>query len=167
MDELACGALHYDRIDPADPYGLVLSEGWYDCRLGSAMLAAMCRARGIPARVVHGYMLYPIAPASHTWMEAWIDGAGWTPFDLFTWDLEVQSAGGAWREHFFGRIDDRLPVERPPRLFAGTGDVRLPSAWQMLTYADDEGTVIEFRDLRTGALVYAESIAVQRLETPH
>jgi transglutaminase-like putative cysteine protease len=166
MDELAFGVLHHDRINPADPYALALSEGWYDCRLGSAMLAAMCRARGIPARVVHGYMLYSVAPDIHTWMEAWIDGAGWRPFDLLAWDLEARSAGGAWREHFFGRIDHRLPVERPPRLFAGTGDVRLPRAWQMLTYADEAGTVIEFQDLETGALVYAESIAVERLEPP-
>jgi transglutaminase-like putative cysteine protease len=163
MDELACGAVRYDAIDAADPYRGVLEDGWYDCKLGSALLVALCRARGLPARIVNGYMLYPVAPAFHTWAEAWIEGAGWLPFDLFSWDLAVQTAGRSWRDFFFGRLDHRMATERPPRLFAGTGDVRLPPAWQMLTYPDDAGAVAEFTDLHTGALVYAEHVAVERL----
>lgn len=163
MDELACGLVHYDRIDPADPYRTVLAEGWYDCRVGSALLAALCRARGLPARVVHGYMLYPAAPDIHTWAEVWIDGAGWLPFDLLSWNLSARAAGRSWRDYFFGRVDHRMVVERPPRQFAGTGDIRLPPAWHMLTSADEGGTAIEFVDLETNTLVYAETVRVECL----
>jgi hypothetical protein len=163
MDDLAFGPVHYDRIDAADPYRGLLDEGWYDCRLGASLLAALCRARGVPARIVNGYVLYPAAPDIHTWLEVWIDGAGWRPFDLCCWELSARTAGRTWRDHFFGRIGARMAVERPPRLFAGTGDVRLPAAWHILSYADETGTVVDFLDLETGALVYSESIAVVRL----
>ena len=164
MDDLSCGALHYDQLDGAAPLDWVLEHGWYDCKVGSALLAALCRARGIPARMVGGYMLHPASPAIHTWLEVWIDGSGWTPFDLITWDLAAGDGDPAWRDRFFGRLHHRMATERPPRLFNGAGSVRLPPAWHMLTAQAGDGCAVEFRALETGELVYRDDIEIERLE---
>jgi hypothetical protein len=163
LDELACGSIHYDALDPACPLDRLLDQGWYDCQTGSALFAALCRARGLPARLVSGYLLYAPAPAFHTWLEVWIDGTGWTPFDLGSWNLSAGGRGTAWRDCFFGRVDHRMAVERPPRLFNGAGAVRLPHTWHMLSALEPRGAVTEFRALDTGALVYQDHVEVENL----
>jgi hypothetical protein len=164
LDTLAGGAIHHDALDPARPLDWVLDHGWYDCQAGSALLAALCRARRIPARLVTGYMLHVTMPAFHTWMEAWVDGQGWLPFDLECWELSVGGRDAAWRDLYFGQIDYRMVVERPPRLFGGLGAVRLPPAWQMLTRQNARGGTVEFEDLDSGTLVYREDIEVEQLD---
>jgi hypothetical protein len=89
LDELFCGVVHYDQVDVAAPCDWVLDRRWYDCQLGSALLVSLCRARGIPARMIGGHLLYPLAPMIHFWAEAWIDGSGWMPFDLSDWWLSL------------------------------------------------------------------------------
>ncbi|HWA61770.1 MAG TPA: transglutaminase-like domain-containing protein, partial [Caulobacteraceae bacterium] len=163
METMTCGAVHYDALDVARPLDGVLLRRWCDCQVGSALLAALCRARGVPARLVTGYLLHEMAPAFHTWLEAWIDGAGWKPLDLWGWDLSAGGRDLAWRDRFFGQLDHRMAVERPPRLFAGTGSVRLPAAWRMLLAPGEPGTSVTFEDVDTGALVYREHIVVERL----
>lgn len=166
LEDLACGSVHYDQLDPERSGDRVLEEGWYDCKIGSALLVSLCRARGMPARMVSGYMLHVAAPDFHTWVEAWIDGFGWVPFDLYCWDLSPGGRDEAWRDYYFGRLDHRLAVERPPRLFNGAGSVRLPKAWHRLVAPDGPGSAVEFRALATGALVYREYIEVERLGRP-
>jgi hypothetical protein len=167
LDDLACGAVHYDELDPVQPLDWVLEHRWYDCQLGSAIVAALCRARGIPARLVNGYMLHTAAPAFHTWLEVWIEEKGWVPFDLFSWDLSLGGRDADWRNYYFGQLDHRMIVERPPLLFSGTGTVRLPHAWHRLVAPDGPGSAIEFRALESGALIYREYIEVERLDLTH
>ena len=166
LDDLACASIHYDQLDLRRPVDGVLDNGWYDCRVGSALLASLCRARGIPARMISGYMLHVAAPDVHTWVEVWIDGFGWVPFDLFCWDLSPAGRDEGWKDYYFGRLDHRLAVERLPHLFSGTGQVRLPNAWHRLVAPDGRGSAVEFRALATGALVYREFIEVERLGPP-
>ena len=52
LDQLISGIMHYDQLDVPYPADQVLDAGWFDCQLGSALLAALCRARRIPARLV-------------------------------------------------------------------------------------------------------------------
>jgi hypothetical protein len=165
MDGFACGSIHYDVLDPADPLDWVLEHGWCDCRTGSALLAALCRARGVPARTVTGYLLHEASPAFHTWVEAWIEGHGWLPFDLWGSDLSAGGRHQGWRDFYFGWIDHRMVVERPPRLFAGLGAARLPKAWHMLIAPAERGRMITFEAVDTGALAYREHIEVERLGT--
>lgn len=162
--ELTCGAIHYDALDPARPLDWVVEHGWYDCRVGSALMVALCRARQIPARLVTGYTLHPAAPGFHTWLEVWLDDRGWIPLDFECWVLSVAGRDADWRDFFFGRLDHRMVVELPPRLFGGLGDIRLPARWHMLLAQTDLGSALTFENVDTGSLVYRDDIAVERLE---
>ncbi len=163
MDDLACGVIHHHALSQAEPLDTVLEQGWYDCQAGSALMVALCRAKGVPARVVSGYMLYEAAPSFHTWLEVWLDDRGWTPFDLLSWDLSAGGRDADWRDYFFGRLDHRAAVQRPPRLFNGAGSVRLPPAWHVLTTPTASGSKIAFLDAGTAALVYSDEVEVERL----
>ena len=165
LDDMGSGQVHYDQLDPTRPLDRVLEQGLYDCELGSALFAALCRARRIPARVVKGYVLQPAAPNFHSWAEAWLEGRGWTPVDLAAWDLSAGGRDADWRDCYFGQLGHRVATQRPPRLFSGVGDLRLPPR---LAHADrpggqGRGVVVEFRAVDTGAMVYREHIEVERL----
>lgn len=57
-----------------------------DCSEFSDLFVAMCRARKIPAFVVEGFVTTTVKEndtPKHSWVEAYIDGVGWVPFDLF------------------------------------------------------------------------------------
>jgi hypothetical protein len=159
LDELMCGAIHYDQVTAAAPCDWVLDSGWYDCHLGSALLVALCRARGIPARLVGGHVLYRAAPTNHYWAEVWLDNEGWRPFDLLCWDLSGGGADGAWRDHFYGRIDPRMVTQCFPRQFTGSPGVTLPPAWHMLQLGTVEGVEIRLNDI-TGRPVVVDAVAV-------
>jgi len=53
-----------------------------DCTEHAVLLAALCRARGVPARVAMGLVYYPPLTgfAYHMWTEAWT-GEAWLPLD--------------------------------------------------------------------------------------
>jgi hypothetical protein len=157
--ELICGVLRYDQVDAVAPCDWVLDSGWFDCHLGSALFAALCRAHGIPARVVGGYVLYRPAPGNHYWAEAWIENQGWTPFDFLGWDLSRGGRDREWRDVFFGRIDCRMTTERLPREFTGAVGVPIPEAWGLLQVAMAGGLEISFLDIN-GTPVYADTVRV-------
>ena len=159
MDELWCGAIHYDQVTSDAPCDWVLDTRWYDCQIGSALFVSLCRARGIPARIVSGHVLYVLAPTKHFWIEAWLDGEGWVPFDLANWGLALGPHDAAWRDHFFGKIDFRLVTEVLPLAFTGPMSVKLPPRWHMLQTAASAGIDIEFLELG-GDMIYRDSVAV-------
>jgi hypothetical protein len=154
-----CGMVHYDQVNLAAPGDWVLDSGWLDCQLASALFVALCRARGIPARLVNGYLLYPPAPTNHFWTEAWIDTQGWTPFDFFGWDLSDAGRLPEWRDRFFGQLDPRLTTERLPREFTGAIGVPIPSAWCILQTPAPGGVEIGFLDI-SGEPVYTDLVRV-------
>jgi hypothetical protein len=159
LGTLIFGCVHYDQIDFALPCDWILDSGWFDCQLGAALFVALCRARGIPARVISGYLLYRVAPMKHYWAEAWIEGQGWTPFDFISWDLSLGGRDVEWRDRYFGRLDYRLISERMPREFTGALGVPVPEAWCMLQSARDGGVANNFMDVG-GKPVYADTIRV-------
>jgi hypothetical protein len=61
-------------------YGVdqVLSQGYGHCWDKSDVAIALCRAAGLPARQVAGWV--PALGAGHVWCEVYLDG-GWLPFD--------------------------------------------------------------------------------------
>jgi len=165
LDETLCqGALAHDQLNPEAPGDLVLDEGWYDCVAGSALLASLCRARAIPARLVGGYGLYSAASGAHNWIEIWLEQKGWTPFDLTSLELGQGGGGQNWRNRFLGQLDHRMVVERLPRYFAGPGSLRLPPAWHLLARREAGGVAHDLVDAVSGAQIYSESVSVEPLD---
>jgi hypothetical protein len=159
LDDLMCGAIHYDQVTPTAPCDWVLDSGWYDCQLGSALLVALCRARRMPARLVGGHVLYRAAPTNHYWAEVWLEDEGWRPFDLLCWDLSGGGAEAEWRDHFFGRIDPRMVTQCFPRQFTGALGVPLPPAWHVLQLGTAHGVEIRLNDI-TGRPVFVDTVAM-------
>jgi tetratricopeptide (TPR) repeat protein len=62
----------------------VLARGHGECKGHAALVAALCRAAGVPARTVWGIYFHPDAKGafdSHNWVEVHIPGSGWVPVD--------------------------------------------------------------------------------------
>ena len=51
------------------------------CTEYSDFFVALCRAKGIPARVVKGYVSEPVYLPQHAWAEVYLSECGWVPFD--------------------------------------------------------------------------------------
>ena len=160
-DELTWGVVDYHLLDAARPLDHVLEAGWYDCQLGSALLVALCRACGIPARIVSGYLLYPASPSYHWWAEVWLDDRGWVPLDTIGSDLSARGRDESWRDYFLGQVDYRMKSEILPRFFNRSPGLHLPAAWRMLSRADGEATEVGLFASATGEPVYRDRIVVR------
>jgi Transglutaminase-like superfamily len=159
LDEFSQGAIHYDQVDLEAPGDWLLDSGWGDCQLVAALFASMCRARGIPARLLGGFYLYRACPTNHYWAEAWIDGQGWTPFDFVCWELSGGGRDPAWRDYFFGRIDCRLTNQCLPLDFTGAVGVTIPPAWHIVQSAKPDGVAIGLLDV-AGTPLYSDFVSV-------
>jgi hypothetical protein len=164
IDEVSCGMVRYDQVNIEAPGEWVLDTGWYDCQLGSSLFVALCRARGIPARLMSGHMLYKLAPGFHYWAEVWIAGRGWLPFDFLSWDLSEGGRDRVWRERFAGNIDYRMVTQCLPLAFTGPMSVRFPAAWHLINAPIPGGMKISFSDL-DGSLIYSDQVTVRQLPT--
>jgi transglutaminase-like putative cysteine protease len=66
-----------------------LDRGWGSCRDFAVLLAEAARTLGFGARLVSGYLFNPAgegvgsvdAGSTHAWVEVFVPGAGWIPFD--------------------------------------------------------------------------------------
>jgi len=159
LDHFSQGAVHYDQVDTEASGDWLLDSGWGDCQLVSALFASMCRARGIPARILGGFYLYRTFSTNHYWAEAWIDGQGWMPFDFSCWELSRGGQDPAWRDYFFGRIDCRLTNQCLPLDFTGAVGVKIPAAWHIRQSAQPVGVAVGLFDVE-GKLVYRDFVAV-------
>lgn len=160
MDRLRFGGVHYHEIDMSRPMEWLLDNGWCDCQLGSALLVSLCRAANIPARIIGGFMLYPLSPGNHYWTEIWIEGSGWMPFDLLAWDLSSGGRDSEWRNHFAGALDYRMKTLCLPRIFIGPMSVRFPAQWHILSEAIPNGIRMTIADIATGSPAYYDDISV-------
>lgn len=162
MDGLAAGPFPYEWLDARAPLDLPREGGWFDCRLGAAMIAALCRVSGIPARRVSGYLIYPECAGYHWWLEVWLDDAGWVPIDTWATDLSANGTDARWRGVFFGQLDYRMKSEVLPRVFNRSPGVRLPPAWRILERdVEDGATEIALVDVATGEDVWVDTICVE------
>jgi hypothetical protein len=159
LDEFSQGAVHYDQVNAEAPGDWLLDSGWGDCQLVAALFASMCRARGIPARILGGFYLYKACPSNHFWAEAWIDGQGWTPFDFVCWELSGGGRDPVWRDHFFGRIDGRLTNQCLPLDFTGAVGVKIPAAWHIVQSTEPAGVSVALLDI-AGTLLYRDFVSV-------
>jgi transglutaminase-like putative cysteine protease len=58
-----------------------LEQGSGVCQDHAHVFCAVCRALGVPARYVSGYLTHEAHTASHAWAEAYVDYLGWVSFD--------------------------------------------------------------------------------------
>ena len=154
FEQMALGVVHYDTLGER-PLDSVLESGLFDCRLGAALIVALCRARGMPARIRSGYALYDV-PYYHYWAQVWSEERGWLPFDLICWDLSLRGQDAPWGQRFFARIDARMTTETLPHTFTGFPSVRFPQAWHVLSRPIDRGAAFGLFSVETGALVYED-----------
>jgi hypothetical protein len=157
FSNMRAGALHHFEIDAVDPARTLLEGGWFDCYAGGALLAALCRAREIPARLVHGIALHAVAPVRHFWTEVYVGGA-WRPFDL--WDL----AGGriedeSWSFRFFGRLEPRAVLECFPHAVTGPPGFHVPGVWVSVMSATARGIRQSFLDGQ-GKPIWSDELCV-------
>ena len=133
MTHLRFGDVHREQLDQSDALGGLLRNPLADCALGSSLLVALCRARGIPARLVSGFLLHPANLGPHTWAEVRLSPDAWVPFDYGSW---CYCAGDArdplWGQFFRGRVDARYCAEIAPRDFTGWGSAPPPERWYRL-----------------------------------
>jgi hypothetical protein len=167
METLCSGMVRYSDVPAEAPGDWVLDNGWYDCQLGSALFVALCRARGIPARIVSGHCLYRVQPISHYWSEIWLDGLGWRPFDVICWDLSRGGLDRKWRDVFAGQIDYRLVTQIFPLTFTGPMSVHFPQAWHMIQTAAGAGVDTAYTNAEDGSLIYRDHVEVDDLGAAH
>jgi hypothetical protein len=162
LDNLCLGAVHYDAVARAPSAGeWALDLGWFDCQIGSALLVSLCRARGVPARLLSGYLLYPAAPTFHFWVEVWLEPEGWAPFDLMGWDLSAGGRDAAWRDHFAGRVDARMTTTCMPLRFTGSPGVPYPPHWRVVSSPIPGGARISVESVDSSALVFRDEVRIE------
>jgi hypothetical protein len=158
FERMTLGVVHYDRVPSDAPLDWTIDTELFDCRLGAALIAALCRTAGIPARLRSGYTLYDI-PFYHYWVEVWTDERGWLPFDLICWDLSLRGRDAAWRDTFFGSLDAHMTTEILPRSFTGFPSVQFPQAWHLLARPVERGAAFGVFANGTSALVYEDTLS--------
>lgn len=90
------GQLRKSRFNPKDVGAVkALKAGHGDCTEYTDLFVALCRAKGIPARFVEGYLSYMPARGDtpkHNWGEVYFDKIGWVAFDPLHVDLRKATA---------------------------------------------------------------------------
>jgi transglutaminase-like putative cysteine protease len=106
---------HYSKVGP-NPAGLCLGDamqclgGVGDCCTDQhALFIALCRARGIPSRLIYGSRLnyakegQDYDPGYRCWPRFFAPGLGWVPVDISSADATKENDADRW----FGGLDDR------------------------------------------------------------
>jgi hypothetical protein len=151
-----CGVVPYGEFEE-HPLDWMLDTGWFDCRLGALLIVALCRATGVPARLVGGYLIWDV-PAEHYWMEAWLPNQGWTPIDLLAWDLSEGGKDDEWRTVYDGVLDYRMKTQVFPDIFTGSPGIPFPTAWRRLAWAVTAGSETRIISAVDGEEIYRDEI---------
>ncbi|MEE8637552.1 MAG: transglutaminase domain-containing protein [Candidatus Margulisiibacteriota bacterium] len=89
-------------------------HGYGDCGAQSMYFAALCRARGIPARAPGGYQLFPISETgcgTHFWAQIYLPNYGWFPVDTSAGQIArympqlTDKQQHDFANYYFGRMD--------------------------------------------------------------
>jgi len=123
-----------------------------DCGEYSLIFVALCRAVGIPARVVNGHWCCQAKENYHVWNEFYLPGYGWLPADAtdgrIVRDHPGQLAGHGDPLYYFGNLDSgRFTSSK------GTSIPLYPSPpWHRWGLADKNNAPMFFQ---TAATVYS------------
>jgi len=135
-----------------------------DCGPHTFLTIALCRAAGIPARMIGGAMYSPALGGSfgqHYWVEVWMGDDGWIPLDPTTGEIGTLSPAHItlWHEGAIGSLSVKVlgytPETRPVR-------VNLPLRPLKLTVGQKE----RYRFLIAGSSIGEQTASVV-CETTH
>jgi hypothetical protein len=154
LNTLALGVFRYGDLASGAALSQALSTGWADCQMAASALCALCRARGIPARVVGGYPLHRKGATTHYWAEVWIEGEGWRTCDFVRWHLALAEREPQWPGA--STAVPRLKLQVFPRLVTGFGSRRFPQNWHMVSEALPGGVATAYEDAETGRPLFTE-----------
>jgi hypothetical protein len=162
MTELRFGDVHRAALHAHDPLGGLLQDRLADCISGSSLLVALCRARGIPARIASGFLLHPANLGPHSWAEVRLARNLWVPFDYGSWCYCAgDSSDPVWGRFFRGRIDARFLAEVAPRDFTGWGSAPPPERWFRLERLRGERIEHTLHALPDGSLFRRDLLDLQ------
>jgi transglutaminase-like putative cysteine protease len=86
LAEGICGAVAYESgiTEVTSPAAHALEIGRGVCQDHAHLFIACCRAAGVPARYVSGYVDpgHDEPAASHAWADVWVRGKGWVSVDV-------------------------------------------------------------------------------------
>jgi transglutaminase-like putative cysteine protease len=86
LAEAICGAVEYEsgitEVTSTAAHALEIGRGV--CQDHAHLFIACCRAAGVPARYVSGYVDpgHDEPAASHAWADVWVEGEGWVSIDV-------------------------------------------------------------------------------------
>ncbi|AKJ69903.1 hypothetical protein PATSB16_43420 [Pandoraea thiooxydans] len=111
LAETILGRVEYEsgvtEVTSSASHALALGRGV--CQDHAHLMLACCRAHGVPARYVSGYIDPGDVPhaASHAWADVWLDGYGWVSVDV----THARYASGNYCRLAIGRdYDSAAPV---------------------------------------------------------
>ena len=81
---------HYDGRSKGALYAVENKSG--QCAEYADLFVAICRAKGLPARVIVGYTTEASLTPKHAWAEVYLQRYGWVPFDPTWADVQYKSA---------------------------------------------------------------------------
>jgi transglutaminase-like putative cysteine protease len=157
-EHIQLGAIHFSDLDPDDPLSSIVRIGWADCFTATALLVGLCRARGVPARMVRGALLYPMTPGGpHYWADVLLPPYGWVPVDTLGWTLAGgDPAATEWVNLFFGRLDYRMKIATLPARRVGLLGIRYPRLWYMVQTPCDGGTIVTTSDVESRQFAFRD-----------
>jgi transglutaminase-like putative cysteine protease len=158
-----CDSLDYHYPPGERGACATLERGSGDCGEYSFLFIALCRASGIPARLVAGFKGLENT-GHHAWAEFYLPGVGWVPADASMADREDG-------DHDFDTHFAHLPNDR---LVASVGTnipVRPTVQWANWSNSEIDQSVTDFMQLWTQAgsgfdASYAGSVSLRSAGTP-
>jgi transglutaminase-like putative cysteine protease len=97
--------IRYDGPELGSRYGVdqVLTQGFGRCWDKSDLTIALCRAAGLPARQIAGWV--PALASGHVWCEAYLEGQGWLTLDPTCPWLGTSSDYLPWFQNADGNLE--------------------------------------------------------------
>ena len=133
---------------------------FFDCFAGSSFLIALCRAQGIPSRLVGGYNLSRPFPGPHYWLEVLAADQEWLPFDVSGWELahgDIEDEH--WLDWYFGQSEGRMATEIFPHSFVGPIGVPIPDVWTYYPSCGGTGLTTTICD-QVGRKIFSDTISI-------
>lgn len=131
-----------------------LNEKVGECSEYSAIMVALCRAKGIPARIVSGNIAREQA-TKHNWVEVYFDEYGWVTFDPTTMPMLVN----VYKNGKLLRQEKRYDSNKSPVKYISSGKNIFSPYW--LRYGSDSVnsgrvTIKENVKIKSGEIILKE-----------